>query len=84
MPGVDLYFSDHDITGPEMTDLENGTPVAGIVGRRIRRWHDAALIYAALGRTSTLCKRDAGNARRNLVTALSWNGTRVAAVKRLP
>lgn len=83
MSGIDLYFSDHDITAGEMTDLENGTPVAGIVGQRIRYWAEAAIVYAKLGRDTTLCKRDSGNARRTLVTALSYNGTRVAAVKRL-
>lgn len=80
---VDMYFSDHDITAGEMTDLENQTPVVGITSRRCGGWWEAGLMLHALGRNPIQARIDADIAKVTLRTALSWNGTRVAAVKRL-
>lgn len=79
---VDVYFSDHDITGGEMTNLENQTPVAGITSRRAGGWWEAAIFLYSLGRAPIQARIDADVAKVTLRTALSWNGTRVAAVKR--
>lgn len=79
---VDVYFSDHDITGPEMADLIAGNPVAGIVSYRVARYFEVRRALAKLGRDPLQAKLDAGEARRQLQSSASWNGTRVAVIRR--
>lgn len=79
---VDVYFSDHDITGPEMADLVAGTPVAGITSYRAGKRWEMARGFHFLGRDPVQAREDARIAYDALRSGGQYQGTRVAAVKR--